>query len=137
MVWRVVGMCILRSRSENGEWKCKDFCVWEWKSLEILNQMKQIIVLKHWTKANKEFIFIFDLGPNFFLFFYRNQHLNWLTEISQNRLKIHHWLVVEHPPSTQRTHQYVSCVLLKNELLSYPICGCVKRKYNCRNVNNA
>ena len=45
-------------------------CVWEKKSLEILNQMKQIVVLKywinnvtkiifkHWTKGNKESLFL-------------------------------------------------------------------------------
>ena len=33
--------------NENG----KSFlCVWEKKSLETLNQMKQIVVLKHWIK---------------------------------------------------------------------------------------
>ena len=33
--------------NENG----KSFlCVWEKKSLETLNQMKQIVVLKHWKK---------------------------------------------------------------------------------------
>ena len=31
--------------------------------------------------------------------------------------------MVEHLPSTQRNHQYVLHVFLKNELPSYPICG--------------
>ena len=45
-------------------------CVWEAKSLEILNQMKQIVVwkhwinnitkiiLKHWSKGNKKFLLL-------------------------------------------------------------------------------
>ena len=36
------------SRSGNGEWKCKEFvCEREKKSFETLNQMKQIVALKH------------------------------------------------------------------------------------------
>ena len=29
------------------------FCLWDKKSLEILNQIKQIVVLKHWIKNVK------------------------------------------------------------------------------------
>ena len=33
----------LSKRKEKGEWKCKEFCVCERKSLEVLNQRKEIV----------------------------------------------------------------------------------------------